>query len=316
MEKMKKISVVVPCYNEEKSVHNIHKIVTDLFKNELKNYDYELIYCDDYSKDNTRKEIEKICKIDSKVKAIFNALNFGIDRNILYGLINSTGDAVFMFFGDMQDPPELLPKFIKEWEQGYKVIVGQKIKSDENRYMYAIRGIFFEIMHRFSNINHLKQCNGYGLYDKLFINILRELKDSNPYFKGLVGEYAINFKIIKYHQRESERGKSNFNFNKCYDQAMLGITSYTKAFMRVATFIGILLGLLSTLFASFVFVSKLLEWDIYPYGLSALLIGVFFIGGIQLFFLGILGEYILTINSRIVKKPLVIPGKKINFDKD
>lgn len=313
---MKKISVVVPCYNEEKSVHKIHKIITDLFKNELKNYDYELIFNDDYSTDNTRNELEKICASDPKVKAILNAKNFGYIRNVFYSLTQATGDAVFMFFGDMQDPPELLPKFVKEWENGYKVVIGQKKDSDESKILFFLRTVFYGVMGKYSQVNQIQHFSGYGLYDRLFIDTIKQIEDPMPYFKGIVGEFASDLKIIQYHQRESERGHSNVNFAKAYDVAMLGITSYTKAFMRVATFIGILLGLLSTLFASFVFVSKLLEWDIYPYGLSALLIGVFFIGGIQLFFLGILGEYILTINSRIVKKPLVIPGKKINFDKD
>lgn len=313
---MKKISIVVPCYNEEKSVHKIHKIITDLFKNELKNYDYELIFNDDYSTDNTRNELEKICASDPKVKAILNAKNFGFNRNVFYALTQANGDAVFMFFGDMQDPPELLPKFVKEWEKGYKVVIGQKNHSDENKLVYMLRSFFYELMDKFSTVKQIEHFNGYGLYDKLFIDTIREIEDPNPYLKGIVGEFAMNIQIIKYHQRESERGKSNFNFNKYYDIAMLGITSYTKAFMRMVTFIGVFLGIISILLSGYVFINKLIHWNDYPLGVSSILIGVFFIGAVQLFFMGILGEYILSINSRSSKKPLVVPLKKINFDKD
>lgn len=171
-------------------------------------------------------------------------------------------------------------------------------------------------MDKFSTVKQIEHFNGYGLYDKLFIDTIREIEDPNPYLKGIVGEFAMNIQIIKYHQRESERGKSNFNFNKYYDIAMLGITSYTKAFMRMVTFIGVFLGIISILLSGYVFINKLIHWNDYPLGVSSILIGVFFIGAVQLFFMGILGEYILSINSRSSKKPLVVPLKKINFDKD
>lgn len=313
---MKKISVVVPCYNEEKSVHKIHKIITDLFKNELKNYDYELIFNDDYSTDNTRQELEQICAGDNKVKAVLNAKNFGFSRNVFYSLTQASGDAVFMFFGDLQDPPELLPDFVKKWEDGYKVIIGQKKDSDENKFTFFLRTIFYKIIDKYSQIPQIQHFNGYGLYDKSFIETIKQIEDPLPYLKGIVGEFAFDLAIVKYHQNKSERGVSNFNFLKYYDVAMLAITSYTKAFMRIATFIGIFLGSISIIFSIFIFISKLLNWDVYPYGLSALLVGIFFIGGVQMFFLGMLGEYVLTINSRLIKKPLVVTSKKINFDKD
>ncbi|MFZ2538172.1 MAG: glycosyltransferase family 2 protein [Oscillospiraceae bacterium] len=311
---MKKISVIVPCYNEEKSVHTMHNIITSLFQNELSNYNYELIFADDYSTDNTRNELEKICVKDKKVKAILNAKNFGFNRNVFYALTQGTGDAVFMIFGDLQDPPELLPQFVDQWEKGYKVVLGQKLHSDENKFVYTLRSTFYKMMDKLSSVNQIQHFNGFGFYDKMFIDAIKQIDDPNPYLKGIVGEFGMKQTILNYDQKESARGKSNFNFSKYYDVAMLGITSYTKTLMRITTFLGGLLGILSILLATFVFVNKLMNWDTYPIGIPTIIIGVFFIGAVQLFFTGILGEYILSINTRTLKRPLVIPEKKLNFE--
>jgi glycosyltransferase involved in cell wall biosynthesis len=313
---MKKISIVVPSYNEEKSVHIMHEIITDLFKNELKTYDYELIFNDDYSTDNTRNELRTICSKDKKVKAVLNAKNFGYTRNLFYSLTQASGDAVFMLFGDLQDPPELLPKFIAEWESGYRVIIGQKLSSEESKFLYFLRSIFYKVMDRLSSVKQFQHFTGYGLYDKMFIDVIKQIEDPNPYLKGIVGEFGMNIKVLNYPQRESNRGKSNVNFSKAYDVVMLAVTSYTKTLMRVATFVAGILGIISILLAFIVFVNKLLDWNSYPLGISTIIIGVFFIGAIQLFFIGILGEYILSINTRTLKRPLVVPEEKLNFDEE
>lgn len=311
---MKKISIVVPCYNEEKSVHKMHQVITEIFKNQLANYNYELIFADDYSTDETRKELEKICASDKKVKAVFNAKNFGFTRSVFNALKLGDGDGVFMVFGDMQDPPELLVDFVKCWEKGDQVIIGQKLKSDESKFIYTLRTMFYKMMDKFSSVSQIQHFNGFGFYDKSFIEIIKQIDDPQPYLKGIVSEFAMNQSILNYHQLESERGKSNFNFARYYDVAMIGITSYTKTVMRIATFIGAFLGIISICLAIFVFVNKLLNWYTYPVGTATIIIGVFFIGAIQLFFTGILGEYILSINTRSMKRPLVVYEKKINFE--
>lgn len=311
---MKKISVIVPCFNEEKSVHKMSKIIKEMFENKLKQYDYELIFIDDYSSDNTRIELEKICKKNKKIKAIFNAKNFGFNRNVFYSLTQGTGDAVFLVFGDLQDPPELLVDFIEKWEQGYKVILGQKLESKENKFVYLLRSIFYKMMDKMSQIKQIQHFNGFGLYDRDFIKVIKKIDDPQPYLKGIVGEFGMKQSIINYTQLESARGKSNFNFFKYYDVVMLAVTSYTKILMRIATFIGGFVGVLSVLVAIFIFINKLLNWDNYPVGIAALTVGVFFIGAVQLFFIGILGEYILSINTRTLKRPLVVAEKKINFE--
>ena len=313
---MKKISVVIPCYCEEQSIRLMYDRLKAVFDSQLLSYDYEIIFVDDHSPDGTWKEIENICKLDKKVKGILNAKNFGFIRNVFFTLKQGTGDATFMLFGDLQDPPELLPDFVKKWEEGYKVVVGQKNKSEESRFWYILRTIYYKIIDKLAVNKQIQHYNGYGLYDKSFIEILKQITDSAPYLKGIVSEFAMNPYIFKYKQKESNRGKSGFNFLKLYDVAMLGITSYTKTLMRMATFVGGILGIFSLLFAIFIFINKLLNWNEYPVGTASIIIGIFLIGAIQLFFIGVLGEYILSINTRVLKRPLVVVEKKLNFDED
>lgn len=315
---MKTISIVVPCYNEEKSVHILHDIVKKMFSpnGELSHYDYELIYADDFSTDNTREELRKICKSNPKAKAILNAKNFGFNRNVFYALQQGTGDAVFMVFGDLQDPPELLPEFVNLWESGRKLVIGQKLHSDENKFVYKLRSVFYKTMDSFSQVKQIQHFNGYGLYDKIFIDVIKEIDDPNPYLKGIVGEFGMNLEVLQYNQKASARGNSNFNFSKYYDVAMLGITAYTKTFMRIATFVGITVGMAGLLYALFIFVNKIQNWDTYPVGIASIIILLLFLGAIQLCFLGIMGEYILSINTRTLRRPLVVPSEKLNFHED
>ncbi len=313
----KKISVVIPCYNDSKSVENMRSRLTKVFTEQLSAYDYEIIFVDDHSPDNTWEKISEVCKTDPKCKGIRNAKNFGFSRNVFACLRDyADGDAVFMLFGDLQDPPENLPLFVKEWEDGGKVIIGQKKSSQENKFVYAIRTLFYNIIGTFSSVKQIQHFNGYGLYDREFIEVLKQIDDSSPYLKGIVGEFAMDLKILRYEQVESERGKSNFNFSKYYDVAMQGITAYTKTFMRMATFVGVVLGVISIIVALIVLINKLINWNSYPVGIPALTVGVFFIGAVILFFMGIMGEYILGINTRSLHRPLVVVGQKLNFDKN
>lgn len=311
---MKTISVCIPCWSEEKSVQQMYDRLTKVFREQLTQYDYEIIFVDDYSPDNTRAEIRKLCAKDKRVKAVFNARNFGFSRNVFASLLYGSGDATFMIFGDLQDPPELLPEMVKRWEQGSKVVIGQRTKGDESKLMYAMRSLYYKLIKLLGGTNQIQHFNGFGLYDRSFIDVLRQLDDPAPYLKGIVSELAIEQSIVPYEQVASLRGKSGSNFLKNYDLAMLGITSYTKTLMRIATFVGAGLGVLSVLFAIFILISKLMNWNNYPYGTATIIIGVFFIGAIQLFFTGILGEYILSINTRSMHRPLVVVGEKINFD--
>lgn len=310
----KKISVVIPCYNEEKSIDIMYNRLIDVFSERLPRYNFEIIYVDDFSTDNTRDRIELLCEKDKRVKAVFNARNFGFHRNVFSSLSYGSGDAVFLLFGDLQDPPEMLPEFVEKWEKGKKVVVGQRSKSDEGIVMTFMRFLYYKIIKWFSDTQQIDLFTGFGLYDKEFTDVLPEIDDIQPYFKAIVAEYGMDIEIVKYEQSKSERGKSNFNFWRNYDFAMQGITSSTKLLMRLATFVAVIIALICIGISVFVFINKLLHWETYPAGTASLIIGIFFLGAIQLFFVGILGEYILSINSRIVKKPRVVIGKTINFE--
>ncbi|MCH5203625.1 MAG: glycosyltransferase [Oscillospiraceae bacterium] len=314
---MKKISVVIPCYNDSKSIQNMRDRLTSVFSEKLTAYDYEIIFVDDHSPDNTWDKIREVCAQDTKCKGVRNAKNFGFSRNVFACLKDyGDGDAVFMLFGDLQDPPENLPLFVEKWEQGSKVVVGQKLKSKENRFIYSLRTLYYKIIGTFSQVSQVQHFNGYGLYDRCFIEVMQKIQDPMPYLKGIVSEFAMDMSIVNYEQFQSERGKSNANFAKNYDLAMQGITAYTKTFMRMATFVGAILGIISVIMAIVVFVLKIINWDTYPIGTPSLLIGVFLIGAVQLFFLGIMGEYILSINTRSLNRPIVVVGEKLNFERE
>ena len=312
---MKTISIIVPCYNEEKSIGILYEKILHMFHSELSNYEFELIFVDDYSKDNTRNIIRQLCEKDKRVKAVFNIANFGFSRNIFSAFCQPmNGDAVFMLFGDLQDPPELLPEFIKKWEDGAKVVLGRKVKSDENIFMRLMRNGYYFIVDRLSDRKQIEHFNGYGLYDKMFVDIMKEIEDPQPYLKAIVSEYAPDYAEVEYEHRKSVRGRSNFNFYKNYDFAMEGITSSTKKLMRTATFSGVILGIVSAIYGIYVLVRKILFWSTYPLGVASLSVGIFLLGAMQLFFIGILGEYVLSINTRTMKKPRVIVEERINFD--
>lgn len=311
---MKKISVTIPTYNDEVCVPVMYDRLTKVFTQQLQQYDYEIIFVDDCSPDNTQEEVRKLCAADKHVKGVFNARNFGYTRNVFAAMQYGTGDATFLLFSDLQDPPELLPQMVEKWEQGHKVVVGQKVKSAESKVKFFLRTIYYKVIFRLSDTKQIQHFNGFGLYDRMFIDIMRQIDDPYPYLKGLVSEFGMNIYVIQYEQAVSMRGKSGINFAKAYDSAMVGITSYTKFLIRIATFLGLILGVISFGLAIFVFVSKLLNWQMYPYGAAATLIGVFLIGAVQLFFLGILGEYVLSINTRTMRRPLVVVGERVNFE--
>ena len=311
---MKKISVLIPTYNEEKNVVPLSKEIINIFNNELNNYKYEIIFIDNYSNDNTRLNIIKLCKENKNIKAIFNAKNFGWTKSPYYGLLQMTGDCVIIMCADFQDPPKMIVDFVREWESGYKIVIGIKNKSKENPIMRFIRNIYYKLIKNISETEHIEQFTGFGLYDKEFINVLKNLDDCYPYFRGIVAELGYKIKKINYEQQKRKFGKSKSNLYMLYDYAMLGIVSYSKIVMRLATMIGFLFSFLSFLSGLIYFVYKIIYWELFYIGIAPLIIGVFFIGSVQLFFIGLLGEYILNINTRVMKRPLVIEEKRINFD--
>ena len=313
---MKKISIVIPTYNEIENISLIIEKLKEIFENDLKSYLYELIIIDNYSTDGTREKIKEICKNEKNIKGILNAKNFGFLNSTFYGLTQSTGDATILMVADFQDPPGLVVDFLKEWEKGYKIVIGLKNRSKESKLMYLIRTIYYKIINKIANIDHIEHFTGFGLYDKKFVKILKELDDPTPYLRGIVAELGFTRKEINFEQPKRKFGKSKFNFFSLYDVAMLGITSYTKIILRLATFIGFFVGVISLLLSIVYLVLKLIYWNLFPTGTAPILIGIFFLGSLQLFFIGILGEYIMNINTKVLKRPLVVEEERINFDEE
>jgi len=310
---MKTISILIPTYNEQENVVPIAYAVIDQFDKSLSEYNYEIIFIDNNSKDNTRMLITELCASNSNIKAIFNNKNYGQFNSPFYGLLQTTGDCSILLCADFQDPVEMLPCFIREWENGYKIVCGIKTSSQENKFIYFVRTIYYKCIHKLSDIEQIEHFTGFGLYDKSFLDTLRYLNDPEPFLRGIVAELGPERKDLPYEQKERRSGKTSNNWYSLYDAAMLSVTSYTKISLRLATFIGIILSLLS-FFVGFIYLLlKIIFWERFLAGMAPLLIGVFFLGAMQLFFIGLLGEYIMVINKRLMNRPLVIEDTRINF---
>lgn len=310
---MKTISIVVPTYNEEENVVPMAQTITKIFETELQDYSLELIFIDNFSKDNTRTILRNLCKKDMRIKCILNAKNFGPFNSPYYGITQSTGDCTILLCADFQDPVHLIVDFIKEWEKGYKIVIGIKTTSKENKIMYFLRSCYYKIIKKISDIEQIEHFTGFGLYDKGFVKILKELKDSTPFLRGIVAELGYARKEIPYKQEKRRAGKSSYNLYKLYDAAMLSFTSYTKLGLRLATFIGSICSCISLLVAFIYLIYKLIYWDRFAAGTIPILLGIFIFGSLQLFFIGLLGEYIMNMNTRIMNRPLVIEEERINF---
>lgn len=309
----KKISVMIPCYNELENVVPMSEAVVEQFEKNLPEYDYELVFIDNCSTDGTRDKLEAICAKNKNIKAIFNAKNFGQFNSPFYGMCQTTGDATITMCCDFQDPVELIPQFVREWENGYKIVAAIKTSSDENSIMYFLRSCYYKLIKKMSNVEQIEHFTGTGLYDKSFIKVLKELDDPTPFLRGIVAELGFQRKDIYYKQNIRRSGKTHNNWYSLYDAAMLSFTSYTKIGLRMATIIGFLFATINMLIAVGYLIAKLIWWDNFTLGTAPMLIGIFFIGSIQLFFLGLMGEYILNINTRVMKRPLVVEEKRINF---
>lgn len=313
---MKKISVLIPCYNEAENVGPISRAVTEILEKELPQYDYELVFIDNDSTDGTRDIIRGLCADNPRIKAILNARNFGQFNSPYYGMLQVTGDCVIEMVADFQDPVEMIPKYIHEWEKGYKIVIGIKTSSKENRLMYWLRSCYYKTIKKLSDVEQIEHFTGSGLYDREFIEVLRNLDDPTPFLRGIVAELGYRRKEIPYEQPRRRAGKTHNNFYRLYDAAMLSVTSYTKAGLRLATIFGSICAVVSMLIAMVYLVMKLIWWDRFPAGMAPMLIGMLFLGSVQLFFIGFLGEYIMSINQRVMKRPLVIEEERINFNEE
>ena len=313
MTQKKLISLISPCFNEEDNIDDLYARVTTLF-DLYPHYDFEYLLIDNASTDSTVTKLKALAARDKRIKIIVNTRNFGHIRSPYWGIIQTRGDATIYLASDLQDPPEMIPKFIEAWEQGYKIVLATKPVSQSNFLMHFLRKSYYRMLDAISSVDLVKDTTGFGLYDKVVLDNIREINDPYPYLRGLICELGYEIKTIQFTQPRRMRGISKNNFYTLFDIAMLGIVSHSLVPIRLASFLGFIVGGLS-IFIAFVFlILKLIWWDRFPIGIAPLVIGLFFMFGTMLIFIGLLGEYIGTIQTYVQRRPIVVERERINFD--
>jgi polyisoprenyl-phosphate glycosyltransferase len=309
---VKLISIVTACYNEEENVREVYERVRKAMA-ALPGYDYEHIFIDNASKDRTVTILRELAKEDRRVKVIVNVRNFGAIRSPSHAMLQARGDAVVLMASDLQDPPELIKEFVTKWEQGYKAVMSVKSKSEEPPIIFAIRKGYYRLLRRLSDVELVENATGFGLYDKQILDILRKLDDPYPYFRGQIAELGFEVAKVEFTQPRRKRGVTKLNFYTLFDFALLGMTSHSKVPLRLAMMLGFASAALSLFVALFYLVYKLIFWQSFQLGLAPLVVGIFFFSSVQLFFLGLVGEYVGSIHTRVRHMPLVIEKERINF---
>jgi glycosyltransferase involved in cell wall biosynthesis len=312
-EERKLISIVTPCYNEEENVAELYRQVREVIAT-LPQYRFEHIFIDNASRDRTVEILKGIAAADKSVRIIVNSRNFGHIRSPYHALLQAQGDAVILLVADLQDPPPMIRDFVKKWEEGYRIVLGVKTNSEETPAMFLIRKMYYNLIGRLSEITLTKNNTGFGLYDRRVMDVLRGINDPYPYFRGLISEIGFESAKIEYLQPQRKRGITKNNFYTLYDMAMLGITNHSRGPLRVATMLGFAMSALSLLVSIGYLVAKLIFWSTFTAGMAPVVIGLFFFSSVQLFFIGILGEYIGLIYTQVQKRPLVIEKERVNFD--
>ena len=314
MEK-KLISLVTPCYNEEGNVAKVYEQVKVVIEGQLNNYDYEHIFIDNASTDNTVEILKDIAKNDKSVKIIVNSRNFGHIRSPVYAMMQASGDVVVSLVADLQDPPEMIVDFIRSYEDGYNIVLGIKESSKENSLMFKIRRLYYGFLNKISETEIYENYTGFGLYDKKTIEALHRMPDAYPFFRGMIAEIGYKVKKISYKQPIRVKGVTKNNFYTLYDIGILGLINNSKVLLRLSIFIGFIVGFLSIIVGIYYLVMKLMFWDSLSLGFAPLLVGGSLMFSILLFFIGILGEYIGQIYTQLLNRPLVFEKERINFEK-
>lgn len=308
------LSIVSGCFNEEDNVVELYDGICKVFGNELAEYSFELIFIDNASTDHTAERLKMIARTDRRVKVIVNTRNFGHIRSGYHALLQAKGEAVIGMASDLQDPPEMIPQFVRKWEEGFKVVLAQKVNTEETFLFSFIRKSYYAVISRLSEIELVRDATGFGLYDQQVIADIRKIDDPYPYFRGLICDLGYERALIPFTQPTRKRGLTKNNLYTLWDLAMLGITNHSKVPLRLATFAGFIVGAASFFVAFAYLVYKLIFWSSFQTGTAPLVIGMFFIGAIQLIFIGLLGEYIGSIHTQVLHRPLVIEKERINFD--
>lgn len=313
MTDRKLISIVTPCFNEEQNIDELYRRIRAAIA-PIDKYDFEIIVIDNCSEDGTPDRLRAIAAIDPDFRVIMNVRNFGHIRSPYYGIMQSRGAATIYLASDLQDPPELIPEFLAQWEMGWKIVLAAKPESKSSAFIHALRRAYYRGLNGISDITLVSNATGFGLYDHVVLDHIRKINDPYPYLRGLICELGFPIKTVPFLQPRRLRGISKNNFYTLYDIAMLGVVSHSKVPIRVAAFSGFLLGALS-LFAALVFLAlKILFWDSFPIGIAPVMIGMFFLFGVLMLFIGILGEYIGSIHTYVQKRPIVVEWERINFE--
>ena len=308
----KLISIVTPCYNEEDNIEELYQRIVSVMGTVP--YDYEHICIDNASTDSTVNKIKALAAKDKRVKLIVNARNFGHIKSPYYAILQSRGDACILIASDLQDPPEMILEFIKKWEQGFKTVLAVKPESEESSVMFFLRKTYYRFITKISEVPLVQNATGAGLFDKVVVDILRNIHDSYPYFRGLLCEIGFPIATVPFKQPKRQRGITKNNFYTLYDIAMLGITNHSKVPLRLMAMGGFLLSFISLLVAVGFFVVKIVFWDSFQLGTAPMLIGIFFFGAVQTFFIGVLGEYVASIQTQVRNMPLVVELERVNFE--
>lgn len=303
------VGVVLPCYNEEGNVDELHERLTKAFAG-LPQYTYELLFIDNASTDGTVAKIRSIIARDPRVRLIVNARNFGHIRSPFHALLEAPGDCVIVMCTDLQDPPELIPQFLEQWARGASMVLGQKKTSQESPLFFLLRGLYYKIARAMAEVPLLEHVTGFGLYDRRVVEIMRGFADPYPYGRGMIAEIGLPYVTIPYEQPLRKRGITKNNFYTLFDVAMLGFTSHSKVPLRVATIAGFLLSALSLLVAMGFLLLKLTFWYALPAGYAPAVIGIFFLGSVQIFLIGLLGEYVGAVLTQVRRRPLVVEGNR------
>jgi glycosyltransferase involved in cell wall biosynthesis len=307
----KMISIVTPCFNEEGNVDELYRRVKEVMS--ALDYDYEHVFIDNASTDETAKKLRTLAAQDLRVKVIFNNRNFGHVRSPVHAILQTTGDAVVAMASDLQDPPERIPDFIQKWEQGFPVVIGVKEKTKDSALFHFMRTMYYRFLRALSDVQLIENFTGFGLYDRKVIEVVRQIDDPYPYFRGLIADLGFDIAKIVFVQQRRSRGISKNNFYTLYDLAMLGLTNYTKIPLRLAAMFGFMASFISFMIGLVYLIYKLIFWFQFSLGSAPLVIGLFFLGSVQLMFLGIVGEYIGAIHTQIMRRPLVIEKERLNF---
>lgn len=309
------LSLLIPCFNEEENIDELYSRICTAVEN-IENYSFEFIFIDNASEDKSVEILSRIALRDARVKVIVNTRNFGHIRSPYWGMMQTTGDATIVLASDLQDPPELIPQFISEWEKGWKIVLAVKPSSKTNFLLHKIRRLYYKILDGIASVDLVKDATGFGLYDRKVLDQIKKINDPYPYLRGLICELGYPIKTIAFSQPRRERGISKNNFYTLFDIAMLGMVSHSLVPIRIATIVGFILGILSFTIAIFYGVMKFLYWDTFPIGMAPLVVGVFFLFSLLFIFIGLLGEYVGSIQTYSKRRPIVVESRRINFTKD